>query len=118
MTSSTATPAASPTTTLPRGLWPFLIALWIAELTGRFESAMIIAAMKHLIADFGDPAPLGWPVPAHPIVRSAPADFVGRMGRFFWGGAKIFSVIVMFFAENGQKITSNFPLYLKGVGLA
>ena len=39
---------------------PLLIgALWIAEVTGSFETAMILAALKRLIQDFGNPAMVG-----------------------------------------------------------
>lgn len=84
---------ASPATTLPSGLWPFIIALWIAEITGSFESAMIIAAMKHLIRDFGDPALVGWLVTAYLIVGAAVAALVGRMGDLF--GRRRLMIIVL-----------------------
>lgn len=93
MTATSASAATSPATTLPRGLWPFIIALWIAEITGSFESAMIIAAMKHLIADFGDPALVGWLVTAYLIVGAAVAALVGRMGDLF--GRRRLMIIVL-----------------------
>lgn len=92
------------TTTLPRGLWPFIVALWIAEITGSFESAMIIAAMKHLIRDFGDPALVGWLVTAYLIVGAAVAALVGRMGDIF--GRRRLMLIVLLATGIGSLISA------------
>src|SRR3546814_8016771 len=51
---------------------PLLIAaLWIAEVTGSFETAMILAALKRLIEDFGNPAMVGWLITGYLIVGAA-----------------------------------------------
>jgi len=60
-----------------------IFALFIAEITGSFEAAMIIAAMKYLIEDFGDPALVGWLVTSYLIVGAAAAALVGRLGDIF-----------------------------------
>jgi MFS family permease len=60
-----------------------ILALFIAEVTGSFEAAMIIAAMKYLIEDFGDPALVGWLVTSYLIVGAAAAALVGRVGDIF-----------------------------------
>ena len=99
--SAAAGPAPS---TLPRGLWPFIIALWIAEITGSFESAMIIAAMKHLIADFRDPALVGWLVTAYLIIGAAVAAIVGRMGDIF--GRRRLMIIVLAATGVGSLISA------------
>lgn len=79
-----------------QALKPFtglIVALWIAEVTASFESAMIIAAMKYLIEDFGDPALVGWLVTAYLIVGAAAAALVGRMGDIF-GRQRILIVVL------------------------
>jgi MFS family permease len=68
---------------MPRNVWLLIIALWIAEITGSFESSMILAAMRSLIAEFDDPAKVGWLVTAYLIVGAAVAAVVGRMGDIF-----------------------------------
>lgn len=60
-----------------------IFALFIAEITGSFEAAMIIAAMKYLIEDFGDPALVGWLVTSYLIIGAAAAALVGRLGDIF-----------------------------------
>ena len=78
-----ATPASE---TAWEAIKPFrwlIFALFIAEITASFESAMIIAALKYLIQDFGDPALVGWLVTAYLIVGAAAAALVGRMGDLF-----------------------------------
>jgi MFS family permease len=78
--------AASTPKTDWASLRPFgglIFALFIAEITGSFEAAMIIAAMKYLIEDFGDPALVGWLVTSYLIVAAAAAALVGRMGDIF-----------------------------------
>ncbi|QJQ31440.1 MFS transporter [Sphingomonas lacunae] len=102
MTATATTPDTS--TTLPRGLWPFIIALWIAEITGSFESAMIIAAMKHLIRDFGDPALVGWLVTAYLIIGAAVAAIVGRLGDIF--GRRRLMIIVLVATGIGSLISA------------
>ena len=68
---------------------PLLIgALWVAEVTGSFETAMILAALKRLIEDFGNPAMVGWLITGYLIVGAAmtvvlvlpPAASPGRPG--------------------------------------
>ena len=69
---------------IARSKLPLLIgALWIAEVTGSFESAMILAALKKLIEDFGDPALVGWLITGYLIVGAAIAAVVGRLGDLF-----------------------------------
>jgi MFS family permease len=81
-----AAPISSSANTDWTALRPFgwlIFALFIAEVTGSFESAMIIAAMKYLIQEFGDPALVGWLVTSYLIVGAAAAALVGRLGDIF-----------------------------------
>ena len=56
----------------PRSNLPLVIgALWVAEVTGSFETAMILAALKKLIEDFGNPAMVTKP-PAMSAKRPPP----------------------------------------------
>ncbi|WP_374282963.1 MFS transporter [Novosphingobium sp.] len=60
-----------------------LTALWVAEMTSSFETAMILAALKALVAEFGGAARAGWLVTAFLIVGSAAAAVVGRLGDIY-----------------------------------
>ena len=112
------TSIAQPRRTEWAALRPFtglIIALWIAEITGSFETAMILAAMKYLIEDFGDPALVGWLVTAYLIVGAAAAALVGRMGDIF--GRQRVLVIVLAIGAAGSLISAlatNFTWLLVG----
>jgi MFS family permease len=97
----------SPALLMARALRPFtllLCALAFAEVTGSFEAAMVISAMKHLIEDFGDPARVGWLVTAYLIVAAAAAALVGRMGDIF--GRRRILLIVLAVAVVGSIISA------------
>ncbi|TPE61548.1 MFS transporter [Sandaracinobacter neustonicus] len=94
---------------------PFLAALWVAEMTGAFESAMILAAMKPLIEDFGSPVLVGWLITSYLIVGAASAAIVGRLGDLF--GRRRILVVTLFIALIGSLISAyaiNFPMLLAG----
>ena len=80
---SGASPKASSDWVALRPYSGLILALFIAEVTGAFEAAMIIAAMKYLIEDFGDPSLVGWLVTSYLIVGAAAAALVGRLGDIF-----------------------------------
>ena len=89
--------------------------LWIAELTGSFESAMILAALKKLIEDFGDPAMVGWLITGYLIVGAAIAAVVGRLGDLF--GRSQTLVVVLAIGAGGSLISAlsdNFGTLLAG----
>ncbi len=93
-----------------RALRPFaglIFALFIAEITGSFESAMIIAAMKYLIQDFGDPALVGWLVTSYLIVGAAASALVGRLGDIF--GRKRVLAIVLAIGVAGSMVSAVAP---------
>ncbi|KTE44915.1 MULTISPECIES: MFS transporter [unclassified Sphingopyxis] len=95
---------------------PFIIgALWIAEVTGSFETAMILAALKKLIEDFGNPAMVGWLITGYLIVGAAIAAIVGRLGDLF--GRRQVLVVVLVIGAVGSLISAlstNFPVLLAG----
>lgn len=90
-------------------------ALWIAEVTGSFESAMILAALKKLIEEFGDPAMVGWLITGYLIVGAAIAAVVGRLGDLF--GRRQMLVVVLAIGAIGSLISAlsdNFAILLAG----
>ena len=90
-------------------------ALWIAEVTGSFETAMILAALKKLIEDFGNPAMVGWLITGYLIVGAAIAAIVGRLGDLF--GRRQVLVVVLVIGAIGSLISAlstNFPMLLAG----
>lgn len=95
---------------------PLLIgALWIAEVTGSFETAMILAALKRLIQDFGNPAMVGWLITGYLIVGAAIAAVVGRLGDLF--GRRRILILVLAIGALGSLISAlstNFPALLAG----
>jgi MFS family permease len=101
---------------IARSKLPLLIgALWIAEVTGSFESAMILAALKKLIEDFGDPALVGWLITGYLIVGAAIAAVVGRLGDLF--GRRQTLVVVLAIGAIGSLISAlsdNFGVLLTG----
>lgn len=90
-------------------------ALWIAEVTGSFETAMILAALKKLIEDFGNPAMVGWLITGYLIVGAAIAAIVGRLGDLF--GRRQVLVVVLVIGAIGSLVSAlstNFPVLLAG----
>ncbi|ALC12890.1 MFS transporter [Sphingopyxis sp. 113P3] len=101
---------------LARRNLPFVIgALWTAEVTGSFETAMVLAALKRLIEDFGDPAMVGWLITGYLIVGAAVAAIIGRLGDLF--GRRQVLVVVLLIGAAGSMISavsSNFAILLAG----
>lgn len=95
---------------------PLLIgALWIAEVTGSFETAMILAALKKLIGEFGNPSMVGWLITGYLIVGAAIAAIVGRLGDLF--GRRQILVTVLAIGAVGSLISalsSSFAVLLAG----
>jgi MFS family permease len=100
----------------PKRNLPLLIAaLWVAEVTGSFETAMILAALKKLIEDFGNPAMVGWLITGYLIVGAAIAAVVGRLGDLF--GRRRVLIVVLAIGAIGSLISAlstNFPVLLAG----
>lgn len=95
--------------------WPLILALWIAEVTGSFETAMILAALKALIADFGDPAKVGWLVTGYLIVGAAIAAIVGRLGDLY-GRRRVLTIVLAIGAAGSliSALSASFPMLLAG----
>lgn len=94
---------------------PLLVALWIAEVTGSFEAAMILAAMRPLLQDFGDPVALGWLISTFGIVGAASAAVVGRLGDLF-GRRRLltFVLVIVFLGSLISAFAPNFGWLLFG----
>ncbi|MDP3674952.1 MAG: MFS transporter [Novosphingobium sp.] len=95
--------------------WPLIGALWVAELTASFETAMILAALKALIAEFGDPAKVGWLITGYLIVGAAVAAIVGRLGDLY--GRRRVLLIVLAIGAGGSLISAlstSFAMLLAG----
>ncbi|MCK9541259.1 MAG: MFS transporter [Novosphingobium sp.] len=63
-----------------RSFWPIIIALWIAEAVGSFETAMIFAAQRALTEHLGDPIQMGWLITSYLLVGAGAAALAGRLG--------------------------------------
>ena len=101
--------------TTGRSLPLLIAALWIAEVTGSFETAMILAALKRLIEDFGSPALVGWLITGYLIVGAAIAAIVGRLGDLF--GRQQVLIVVLLIGAAGSLVSAlspNFPILLAG----
>src|SRR3546814_57960 len=101
--------------TARRNLPLLIAALWIAEVTGSFETAMILAALKRLIEDFGNPAMVGWLITGYLIVGAAIAAVVGRLGDLF--GRRRILIAVLLIGAAGSLISAlsgNFAILLTG----
>ncbi|PQM27728.1 MFS transporter [Sphingopyxis lindanitolerans] len=97
---------------------PFLSALFLADIAGAFETSMIYAAVKSIIAEFGDPTAVGWMVTIFGLVGAGCAAICGRLGDMY-GRRKI--LIILLAAGTAGSIlsaaTTNFGLLLVGRGL-
>lgn len=95
---------------------PLIIgALWVAEVTGSFETAMILAALKKLIEDFGNPAMVGWLITGYLIVGAAIAAVVGRIGDMY--GRRQTLIVVLAIGAIGSLISAtseSFAVLLAG----
>lgn len=96
-------------------LWPVVAALWMAEITGSFETAMILAASRSLLADFGDPVLIGWLISGYLLVGAAIAAVAGRLGDIF--GRRQVLMILLAVGAVGSLISAlapNYPILLAG----
>lgn len=95
--------------------WALLGALWVAEMTSSFETAMILSALKVLVAEFRDPALVGWLVTGFLIVGSAASAVVGRLGDLY--GRRKVLLIVLAVGATGSLLSatsSTFAVLLTG----
>lgn len=87
--------------------WPLITALWIGEMASAFETAMILAAIKDLVAEFGDPAKVGWLITGFLIVATVAAALVGRMGDIY--GRRRCLMIVLALGALGSLVSALAP---------
>jgi len=95
--------------------WLLITALWVAEMASSFESAMILAGLKVLVAEFRDPALVGWLVTGFLIVGAAASALVGRLGDLY--GRRRVLLIVLALGAIGSLISaasSSFAMLLAG----
>ncbi|PKB14362.1 MFS transporter [Novosphingobium kunmingense] len=95
--------------------WALLVALWVAEMTSSFESAMILAALRALVVEFGDAAAGGWLVTAFMIVGAAASALVGRLGDLY--GRQQVLLIVLALGAAGSLLSaasSRYEMVLAG----
>lgn len=93
-------------------------ALFLAEMTVTFESAMVYAALPTLIREFGDPMKAGLLVTSHLLIAAATAPVAGRLGDI--KGRKLWIMILLAVALVGSilsAVTSIFMLVLVGRAL-
>ncbi|WP_189542567.1 MFS transporter [Novosphingobium arvoryzae] len=101
--------------TAARMPWGLIAALWVAEMASAFESAMILAALKVLVAQFRDPAMVGWLVTGFLIVGAAASAVVGRLGDLY--GRRRVLLIVLTGGAIGSLISAlsnSFAMLLAG----
>lgn len=92
-----------------------LISLWVAETLSSFETSMILAALKVLVAEFRDPAMVGWLVTGFLIVGAASAAVVGRLGDIYGRQRVLLIVLVIgFIGSVMSAVAESFALLLVG----
>lgn len=93
-------------------------ALWIAEVTAAFETAMLYSAVGELMATFGSPVKVGWLVTVYLLVGAGAAAVVARLGDIYGRRRATLTVLaITIFASLLSASTSYFPLILVGRGL-
>ena len=95
-----------------------IAAVFIAEVTATFESAMLYAALPTLIRDFGDPVTASWLVTIHVLVGSVACIVAGRLGDIF--GRRRVMLIVLAIATIGSiasSVTTSFAIVMAGRAL-
>lgn len=90
-------------------LWAVVGALWMAEITGSFETAMILAASRSLLADFGDPVLIGWLISGYLLIGAAVAAVAGRLGDIL--GRRQVLLILLAVGAAGSLISAVAPNY-------
>lgn len=99
-------------------LYPILAALFVAEVSAAFETAMIYASMRALIEEFGDPIAVGWLVTVYGLVAAGVAAVAGRIGDLF--GRRKIILILLFLAASGSALSAStdiFGVVLLGRGM-
>lgn len=87
-----------------RNLAALIFALWVAEMTQAFGSAMLYAGLKALIATFKDPLLVGWLVTTYLLVGAGAAAVAGRLGDLY--GRRRVMLILLALAATGSVINA------------
>lgn len=90
-------------------------ALWLAEITGSFETAMIFAAQRSLTHDLGDPVRVGWLITSYLLIGAGAAALAGRMGDMFGRRRLMLAMLAIGVAGSlVSALSANYPTLLTG----
>ena len=90
-------------------------ALWIAEITGSFETAMIYAAQRALTDDLGDPVRVGWLITSYLLIGAGAAALAGRLGDIFGRRRLMLAMLAVGFVGSlVSTFSANYPMLLAG----
>lgn len=95
-----------------------IFAVFLAEMSATFESAMIFGALPKLIGEYGDPVKAGWLVTTHMLVSAATYAVAGRLGDI--RGRKQIMLGLIAIAACGSllsAVTTSFAMVLAGRAL-
>ena len=95
-----------------------IFAVFLAEMSATFESAMIFGALPKLIHEYGDPVKAGWLVTMHMLVSAATYAVAGRLGDI--KGRKLVMLALIAIAACGSlvsAVTTSFAMVLAGRAL-
>ena len=70
-----------------------MLALWCAEILSAFELSMLYAALRFMIADFGDPEAVGWVMTSFLLTSAVSAAICGRLGDLF-GRQRVLLIVI------------------------
>lgn len=86
--------------------WPlFLTVLVVADVAATFESQMILAALKVLHSEFGNPVGVAWLVSAYLVVAAVAAAICGRLGDLV--GRKRMIAVALSIAAAGSALSAS-----------
>lgn len=98
-----------------RKTWAIILALWVSEITGSFETAMIYAAQRALTDELGDPVKVGWLITSYLLIGAGAAALAGRLGDLF--GRKRMLIGMLAVALIGSLVSAlsvNYAMLLTG----
>jgi len=100
------------------GNWlPLVTALALADVTSMLESMMVFAALKELIAIYGDATRVGWVVTAYLLVAAASSAIASRLGDLL-GHRRVLAIVLLLTAVGSAISLSSNSLDVIIVGRA
>ncbi|WP_242123982.1 MFS transporter [Sphingobium sp. Sx8-8] len=92
-----------------------ILALWLAETTQSFETAMIYAAQRALTDELGDPVKVGWLITGYLLIGAGAAAVAGRLGDIF-GRRRLLNILLICAACGSllSALAPNYPVLLIG----